>query len=97
MTKNELIGAVADRLCVSRKDAAPYVDAIVDTIQITVAKGEKVAITGFGSWEKTDRPAREARNPATGATIKVPATSVPKFKAGADFKSQVAGLREVAA
>lgn len=91
MNKRELVDAIAERLSGSKKDAAEAVDAILDTIQTTVAKGEKVAITGFGSFEKADRPARTARNPATGKTIQVAATSVPKFKAGADFKGLVAG------
>lgn len=91
MNKRELVDAIAERLSGSKKEAAEAVDAVLDTIQATVAKGEKVAITGFGSFEKADRPARTARNPATGKTIQVPATSVPKFKAGADFKNLVAG------
>ncbi|HEY7485881.1 MAG TPA: HU family DNA-binding protein [Streptosporangiaceae bacterium] len=92
MNKRELVDAISDRLG-SKKAAAEAVDAILDTIQATVAKGEKVAITGFGSFEKADRPARTARNPATGKEIQVPATSVPKFKAGADFKTQVASKK----
>ncbi|MEO5876172.1 MAG: HU family DNA-binding protein [Streptosporangiaceae bacterium] len=90
MNKRELVDALSERLG-SKKAAAEAVDAILDTIQSTVAKGEKVAITGFGSFEKADRPARTARNPATGNAIQVAATSVPKFKAGADFKNLVAG------
>jgi len=54
-----------------------------------VASGDKVAITGFGVFEKADRPARTARNPATGAPISVPASSVPRFRPGADFKALV--------
>jgi DNA-binding protein HU-beta len=92
MNKRELVDAISDRLG-SKKAAAEAVDAILETIQKTVAQGDKVAITGFGSFEKADRPARTARNPSTGKPIKVPATSVPKFKAGADFKSLVAGGR----
>jgi DNA-binding protein HU-beta len=90
MNKRELVDAISERLG-SKKAAAEAVDALLDTIQSTVAKGEKVAITGFGSFEKADRPARTARNPATGKAIEVPATSVPKFKPGADFKNLVAG------
>ena len=70
-------------------------NALLDTIQVTVAKGDKVAITGFGVFEKAVRPARTARNPATGATIKVPKSSVPKFRAGADFKAVVNGDKKV--
>lgn len=93
MNKRELVDAISDRLG-SKKAAAEAVDSILETIQMTVAKGEKVAITGFGSFEKANRPARTARNPSTGKPIRVPATSVPKFKAGADFKSRVAGSKK---
>lgn len=90
MNKRDLIDAISGRLG-DRKTATEAVNAMVDTIQAAVAKGDKVAITGFGVFEKADRPARTARNPATGATIKVPKTSVPKFRAGSDFKALVSG------
>ncbi|WUH96940.1 HU family DNA-binding protein [Spirillospora sp. NBC_00431] len=90
MNKRELVDAISDQLG-SKKAAAEAVDAILNAIQEAVAKGDKVAITGFGSFERADRPARTARNPATGKPIQVPATRVPKFKAGADFKNLVAG------
>ncbi|QXJ24843.1 HU family DNA-binding protein [Actinomadura graeca] len=93
MNKRELVDAISGRLGSNKKIAGEALDAILETIQETVAKGDKVAITGFGSFEKADRPARTARNPATGKTIQVPATSVPKFKAGADFKNLVAGKK----
>lgn len=89
MTKNEFIDSIAERFA-TRKAAVEAVDAVLEGIQAAVAKGEKVALTGFGTFEKTDRAEREGRNPATGATIKIPAKSVPTFKAGADFKKQVA-------
>ena len=88
MNKRDLIDAISDRVG-NKKAATEAVNAVVDTIQAAVAKGDKVAITGFGVFEKSERPARTARNPATGASIKVPATSVPKFRAGADFKAAV--------
>jgi DNA-binding protein HU-beta len=90
MNKRDLIDAISGQLG-SKSAATDAVNAMLDTIQDTVAKGDKVAITGFGVFEKSERPARTARNPATGATIKVPATSVPKFRAGADFKAAVNG------
>jgi len=90
MNKRELVDAVAAYTGSSSKVAAEAVDAILGTITATVAKGEKVAITGFGSFEKVDRKAREGRNPSTGATIQIAATSVPTFKSGADFKFKVA-------
>jgi DNA-binding protein HU-beta len=88
MNKGDLIDAISGRMG-DKKTATEAVNAILETIQKTVAKGDKVAITGFGVFEKTIRPARMARNPATGAAIKVPKTSVPKFRAGADFKAMV--------
>lgn len=90
MNKRDLIDAISNRMG-DKKTAAEAVNAVLDTIQETVASGDKVAITGFGVFERTDRPARMARNPATGASIKVPKTSVPKFRAGADFKALVNG------
>jgi DNA-binding protein HU-beta len=88
MNKRDLIDAISDRMG-DKKSATEAVNAVLDTIQSAVAEGDKVSITGFGVFEKSDRPARTARNPATGATINVPATSVPKFRAGADFKALV--------
>ena len=88
MNKRDLIDVISGRMG-DKKTATEAVNAILETIQKTVAKGDKVAITGFGVFEKTIRPARMARTPATGAPIKVPKTSVPKFRAGADFKAMV--------
>ena len=96
MIKRDLIDAISGRLG-DKKTATEAVNAVLDTIQLTVAKGDKVAITGFGVFEKTIRPARTARNPATGATIRVPRSSVPKFRAGADFKAVVNGEKKLAA
>jgi DNA-binding protein HU-beta len=93
MNKRDLIDAVSGKLG-DKKTATDAVNAVIDTIQYTVAKGDKVAITGFGVFEKSDRPARTARNPATGAAIKVPKSSVPKFRAGADFKAIVNGEKK---
>jgi DNA-binding protein HU-beta len=88
MNKSDLIDAISGRLG-DKKSATEAVNAVLETIQATVASGDKVAITGFGVFEKTDRPARTARNPATGETINVAASSVPKFRPGADFKALV--------
>jgi DNA-binding protein HU-beta len=96
MNKRDLIDAISGRLG-DKKTATEAVNAVLDTIQSTVAKGDKVAITGFGVFEKAVRPARTARNPATGATIKVAKSSVPKFRAGADFKAIVNGEKKTAA
>ena len=92
MNKRDLIDAISGRIG-DKKTATEAVNAVLDTIQKTVAKGDKVSITGFGVFEKQVRPARTARNPATGAAVKVPKTSVPKFRAGADFKAVVNAKR----
>jgi DNA-binding protein HU-beta len=97
VNKAELIDALAVKINGSKKQAAEAVEAVFDAIQHAVAAGEKVAITGFGVFEKADRAARTARNPRTGATVKVKATSVPKFRAGSEFKAVVAGKRKAAA
>lgn len=95
MNKRDLIDAITGQMG-DRKTATEAVNAVLDTIQATVAKGDKVAITGFGVFEKAERPARTARNPATGEAIKVPKSSVPRFRAGADFKALVNGEKKKA-
>ncbi len=89
MNKAELIDALAVRLG-DKKSAASALDAVLAEIQAAVTKGDKVAITGFGVFEKRVRAARTARNPRTGESVKVKKTSVPAFRAGASFKDQVA-------
>ena len=89
MNKAELIDALAVRLG-DKKSAASALDAVLAEIQTAVTKGDKVAITGFGVFEKRVRAARTARNPRTGESVKVKKTSVPAFRAGASFKDQVA-------
>ena len=91
MNKQELIEQVSKTADLSKREAGEILDTVLDSIRRSVAKGDKVTLPGFGSFEKRARKARTARNPQTGATIKVPATSVPAFKAGKDFKDQVKG------
>src|SRR5580700_6166672 len=88
MNKRDLIDAISGRLG-DKKTATEALNAVLEAIQSAVASGDKVAITGFGVFEKSERPARTARNPATGAPINVAASSVPKFRPGADFKALV--------
>ena len=97
MNKAELIDSIAARLGDNKKAASEAVEAVIDTITRTVAKGEKVAITGFGIFEKVERAARTARNPATGASVKVKKTSVPKFRPGTQLKAVVSGAVKLAA
>jgi DNA-binding protein HU-beta len=68
---------------------------VIDTVTRAVASGERVAITGFGVFEKVVRPARTGRNPRTGATVKIKKTTVPKFKAGQSFKDVVSGAKKL--
>jgi DNA-binding protein HU-beta len=89
VNKAELIDALAVRLG-DKKSATSALDAVLAEIQTAVTKGDKVAITGFGVFEKRVRAARTARNPRTGESVKVKKTSVPAFRAGASFKDQVA-------
>ncbi|GAC1324456.1 MAG: HU family DNA-binding protein [Mycobacteriales bacterium] len=95
MNKSELIDALTDRLG-DKRTASEAVEAVVDTIVRAVAKGERVAITGFGVFEKRERGARTARNPATGAAVKLKKTSVPRFRPGQGFKDVVSGAKKLA-
>jgi DNA-binding protein HU-beta len=95
VNKSELIEAIAVRLDGDRKTAATAVDGVLDEITRAVVRGERVALTGFGTFEKRARAARTARNPATGEAIKLKKTSVPAFKAGATLKSFVSGAAKL--
>ncbi len=92
MNKAELIEALAARLG-DRKTATAALDAVLAEVQQAVTKGDRVAITGFGVFEKRVRGARTARNPRTGEAVKVKKTSVPAFRAGAGFREMVAAGR----
>ena len=96
MNKAQFIEALATRLDTDRRAAQTYLDAVFDQIYATVSKGEEVVLTGFGKFEKRDRAARTARNPATGAPVRVKKTSVPGFKAGTEFKAIVSGAKKIA-
>jgi len=89
VNKAELIDALATRLG-DKRSASTALDAVLAEIQTAVTKGDKVAITGFGVFEKRVRAARTARNPRTGEAVKVKKTSVPAFRPGQSFKEQVA-------
>jgi nucleoid DNA-binding protein len=89
LNRAELVEALANRLG-DKKSANAALNAVLAEVQTQVAKGQKVAIAGFGVFEKRVRPARAARNPGTGAVIKVQATAVPRFRAGSSFKQMVA-------
>ncbi len=95
VNKSQLIDALAHRFEGNKRAAADALEAVLDTITREVAKGEKVAITGFGSFEKRVREARWVRNPATGERIKAKRTTVPKFSAGAELKAVVSGAKKL--
>ena len=95
MNKSQLIDTHAARFEGNRKQAAHALESVIDTITREVAKGEKVAITGFGSFEKRVRDARWVRNPRTGERIKAKKTAIPKFSAGADLKAVVSGAKKL--
>jgi DNA-binding protein HU-beta len=95
VNKAQLVEALSTRLGEDKKRTAATVDALLDTVYRTVQKGEKVALTGFGVFEKRDRAARTARNPATGEKVRVKKTSVPAFRAGQEFKNVVSGSKKL--
>ena len=94
--KAQFVELLAERLDGDKKKAQAALDAVIDTVYHAVSKGERVVLTGFGVFEKRERAARTARNPATGATVKVKKTSVPAFKAGAEFKAITSGAKKLA-
>ena len=89
MNKEELVKEVAKKAKVSQKAAADVLAATLETVTKTVAKGQKVTLVGFGTFEPRKRAARSGRNPQTGATIKIAAKTVPAFSAGKKFKEAV--------
>jgi DNA-binding protein HU-beta len=95
VNKSQLIDTLSARFEGNRKQAAHALESVIDTITREVAKGEKVAITGFGSFEKRVRDARWVRNPRTGERIKAKKTAIPKFSAGADLKAVVSGAKKL--
>ncbi|GAA2518099.1 HU family DNA-binding protein [Streptomyces gobitricini] len=94
MNKAQLVEAIADKMG-GRQQAADAVDAVLDAIVRAVVAGDRVSVTGFGSFEKVDRPARYARNPQTGERVRVKKTSVPRFRAGQGFKDLVSGSKKL--
>ncbi len=89
MNKTELIAAVAEQAGLSKKDAENAIQAMVDSITAALARGEKVQLVGFGSFEVKDRAERTGRNPQTGEKIPIPASKAPVFKAGKALKDAI--------
>jgi DNA-binding protein HU-beta len=87
--KSEIVAAVADALELSRRDAEKAVDVVFDSISDALAEGDKVVISGFGTFEVRTRVARSGRNPRTGEELSVPAQKTPAFKVGKILKDAV--------
>ena len=90
MKKTDLIAAVAEQSGLSKKDAEKAINATIDTIIKAVADGDKIQLTGFGTFEQRQRNARTGVDPRTGNSIEIPASKVPAFKAGKALKDAVA-------
>ena len=89
MNKAELVAAVAERTELSKKDAEKALKAFVDVVAEELKKGEKIQLVGFGTFEVSERAAREGRNPANGQPMQITASKAPKFKAGKALKDAI--------
>ncbi len=97
MNKSQLVDKIVADTALGKREVEKVIGAFIDTVQQSVKKGEKVSLPGFGGWSQTQRKARTARNPRTGAAVKVPAGKGVKFTVGATFKDIVAAKRGTAA
>jgi DNA-binding protein HU-beta len=93
MNKSELVEATAKAADISKAAAERALSSIIDSVVKTVAKGDTVTLVGFGTFKSAKRAARTGKNPKTGEALKIAATTVPKFTAGATFKATVAGKK----
>ena len=89
MNKTELVAAIAENAEISKKDAEKALKAFADVVASELKKGEKVQLVGFGTFEVSERAAREGRNPQTGETMQIAASKSPKFKAGKALKDAI--------
>ena len=89
MNKGELVAALAEKSELSKKDSEVALNALIEVIGDAMAKGEKVQLIGFGTFEAKNRPARVARNPRTGEEVTIGASKAPAFKAGKALKDKV--------
>jgi DNA-binding protein HU-beta len=94
MNKAELIEVAAKEADISKAAAGKALDGVINSIVKAVSKGGTVTLVGFGTFKSAKRAARTGKNPQTGAALKIPATTVPKFSAGAGFKAAVAGKKK---
>ena len=89
MNKTELVAAIAEKTGLTKKDAEGAVKAFTDTVAEQLKAGDKIQLVGFGTFEVSERPEREGRNPQTGETMKIAACKAPKFKAGKALKDAI--------
>ena len=89
MNKTELVAAMAEKTQLSKKDAEAALKAFTEVVTEELKKGEKIQLVGFGTFEVSERAAREGRNPSTGATMTIAASKAPKFKAGKALKDSI--------
>ncbi len=89
MNKTELVAAMAEQTNLSKKDAEAALKVFIDVVSEELKKGEKVQLVGFGTFEVSERAAREGRNPQTGETMEIKASKTPKFKAGKALKDMM--------
>lgn len=89
MNRSELIEKLVSKNEISKALAGHVLDSLIDTIQVAVKKGDSVTLVGFGTFKSVKRAARTGKNPSTGAALKIPAGTVPKFTAGSKFKAIV--------
>ena len=89
MNKTELVAAIAEKSELSKKDSEKALKAFIDTVTEELKKGDKIQLLGFGTFEVTERAAREGRNPLTGEKMQIKASKAPKFKAGKALKDAV--------
>ena len=89
MNKNELVASIAEKTGLKKTEAEKALKAFTDTVAEQLKKGDKIQLVGFGTFEVAERPAREGRNPRTGATMKIKASKAPKFKAGKALKDMI--------
>lgn len=89
MNRTDLVNSVAQKASITKKDADAAVAAVLESITDALKEGDKVQLVGFGTFEVRERAAKQGRNPRTGATMTIPASKVPAFKAGKAFKDAV--------
>jgi DNA-binding protein HU-beta len=91
MNKADLINEIANSTGLTKSKSSEVIDSMINAIETSLSKGEKVTLVGFGTWETSTRQARKGRNPKTGAELSIPSKKVAKFRAGTKLSQQVNG------